>query len=42
MNRRVYDAPADHKEIVRTLKNELDWNCFDACRGKDYWFIDIK
>lgn len=41
MNWRVYDAPTDHKQIIRMLKNELDWSCFDTYRGTD-WFIDVK
>ncbi len=40
MNWHVYDAPTDRKQIARMLKNELDRNCFDACRGTD-WFIAI-
>ena len=37
---KVYDAPADHNQVIRMLKDQLDWECFDAYRQKD-WFMDI-
>ena len=41
MGWQVYDAPSDNKQVVRLLKKELDWSCFDAYREKD-WFADIE
>ncbi|MBO5023384.1 MAG: helix-turn-helix domain-containing protein [Clostridia bacterium] len=37
----IYDAPSDNKQVVRLLKKELLWNCFDEHRDKD-WFVDIE
>lgn len=37
----VYDAPSDNKQIVRLLKKELAWDCFNEYRNKD-WFVDIE
>lgn len=37
----VYDAPADNKQVVRLLKKELSWDCFDPYRNNE-WFIDIE
>ena len=37
----VYDAPSDNKQVVRLLKEELDWECFDEYRDKE-WFMDIE
>jgi len=36
----VADAPSDHKQLVRNLKAELAWNCFDEYRNKD-WFLGL-
>lgn len=36
----VADAPSDHKQLVRNLKAELTWKCFDEYRTKD-WFLDL-
>ena len=41
MNSFVSDAPSENKQVVRLLRSELSWNCFDAYRGKD-WFADIE
>ncbi len=37
---KVYDAPEDNTQIVRLLKSELMWECFDAYRNKD-WFVEL-
>lgn len=37
----VYDAPADNKQVVRLLKQELAWECFHEYRNKA-WFIEIE
>lgn len=37
----VNDAPSDNKQVVRLLKKELDWDCFNEYRSKG-WFIDIE
>jgi len=37
----VYDAPFDNKQVVRLLKKELAWECFNEYRNKD-WFINIE
>lgn len=37
----VYDAPSDNKQVVRLLKKELAWNCFDEYRNKA-WFVNIE
>ena len=31
----VSDAPSDNKQLVRNLKSELMWECFDQDRDKD-------
>lgn len=36
----VADAPSDHKQLVRNLKAELAWKCFDEYRNKD-WFVSL-
>ena len=41
MNFFVSEAPSDNKQVVRLLKSELTWNCFDEYREKD-WFADIE
>ena len=41
MNSFVSEAPSDNKQVVRLLKSELTWNCFDEYREKD-WFADIE
>ena len=40
MNWKVCNAPSDYNQIIRMLKNELDWECFDTYRQKD-WFMNI-
>ena len=37
----VYNAPSDNKQVVRLLKKELAWECFNEYRNKD-WFINIE
>ncbi len=37
---KIADAPSDKLQIVRTLREELNWSCFDAYRQKD-WFIQL-
>lgn len=37
----IYDAPSDNKQVVRLLKKELAWECFNEYRNKD-WFIDLE
>ncbi len=37
---KVDDAPSDNMQIVRTLREELNWNCFEEYRQKD-WFIEL-
>lgn len=37
----VYDAPADNEQVVRLLKKELSWDCFNVYRVKD-WFVDLE
>ena len=34
------DSPQDHKQLVRILKAELMWECFDEYRSKD-WFVSL-
>lgn len=36
----VADAPTDNMQIVRTLKEELRWQCFDKYRNNN-WFSDL-
>lgn len=36
----VADAPEDNKQLVRNLRAELVWECFDAYRNKD-WFVEL-
>lgn len=36
----IADAPSDNMQIVRTLREELNWSCFDAYKQKD-WFIEL-
>lgn len=40
MNWKVRNAPSDCNQVVRMLKNELDRECFDTYRQKD-WFMNI-
>lgn len=37
----VSAAPSDNKQVVQMLKRELEWDCFDAYRSKD-WFMEIN
>lgn len=37
---KVADAPSDNMQIVRTLGDELTWQCFDEYRNKD-WFAEL-
>ncbi len=37
----VYDAPSDNKQVVRLLKKELSWDCFNEYRNSE-WFINIE
>ncbi len=37
----IYDAPSNNKQIVNTLREELEWDCFKEYSNND-WFIDIK
>ena len=37
---KIADAPSDNLQIVRTLREELDWRCFYEYRQKD-WFIEL-
>ncbi len=36
----VYDAPEENKQIVSILRSELEWQCFDEYRNKE-WFIEL-
>ncbi len=36
----IADAPSDNKQIVRTLREELNWSCFDEYKQKD-WLIEL-
>ena len=36
----VSDAPSDNKQLVRNLKSELMWDCFDEYQNKD-WFMSL-
>ena len=36
----VADAPEDNKQLVRNLRSELMWECFDEYRSKE-WFISL-
>ena len=37
---KVANAPTDNKQLVRNLKTELMWECFDEYRNKD-WFVGL-
>ena len=37
---KVEDAPSDNKQLVRNLKAELMWRCFDQYRSEK-WFIEL-
>ncbi len=37
----VYDAPSNNKQVVRLLKTELTWDCFNDYRNRD-WFVEIE
>ena len=37
----VDNAPTDNKQVVRLLKKELTWDCFDVYRNTD-WFIALE
>ena len=37
---KVEDAPSDNKQLVRNLKAELMWQCFDQYRSEK-WFIEL-
>ena len=37
---KVEDAPSDNKQLVRNLKAELMWDCFDEYQNKD-WFVSL-
>ncbi len=37
---KVTDAPSDNKQLVRNLKAELMWQCFDEYKIKD-WFASL-
>ena len=34
------DAPSDNMQLVRNLKAELMWECFDEYRSKE-WFVSL-
>ncbi len=36
----VYDAPADNRQIVRRLQEELKWDCFTPYKNSE-WFISL-
>lgn len=36
----IADTPSDQMQLVRTLQDELMWQCFDAYRNKE-WFADL-
>ncbi|MBQ8780131.1 MAG: helix-turn-helix transcriptional regulator [Oscillospiraceae bacterium] len=38
---KIADAPSDNMQIMRTLKDELTWECFEEYRQKD-WFIELN
>lgn len=38
---RVSAAPSDNKQIIREMKDELSWECFDAFRNTE-WFKEIN
>lgn len=38
--RKIADAPSDAMQIVRTLRDELTWQCFDEYRNKE-WFVKL-
>ena len=37
---KVADGPSDNMQLVRNLRSELMWECFDEYRSKD-WFIGL-
>ena len=37
---KVADAPSDNKQLVRNLRSELMWECFDDYKNKD-WFMSL-
>ena len=41
MNWHVLASPSDHRQIVRLLKEELGWTCFDGYRETE-WFAGIE
>ena len=41
MGWKVFAAPSDNKQVMRLLKEELAWECFDSCRDKD-WFAALE
>lgn len=41
MGWKVFAAPSDNKQVMRMLKEELAWECFDSCRDKD-WFAALE
>ena len=41
MGWKVSAAPEDNKQVMRMLKGELAWECFDSYRGTD-WFAALE
>lgn len=36
----IADAPTDNKQLIRTLKEEMMWQCYEAYRNKP-WFTEL-
>lgn len=37
---KIADAPSDNKQIIRTLRDELTWKCFEDYRNTD-WYLEL-
>lgn len=37
---KIADAPLDNKQIIRTLRDELTWKCFEDYRNTD-WYLEL-
>ncbi|MBO5258630.1 MAG: hypothetical protein J6C42_14120 [Clostridia bacterium] len=36
----IADAPTDNKQMVRALREEMMWQCYEAYRAKS-WFAEL-
>ena len=37
---KIADAPTDNMRVVRDLREELTWECYEPYRGEE-WFVDL-